>query len=530
MPSCSINQLPSELIAEILYRVIAQHADVYRDGIGTWAVYTSSFRLPYSWNSVKLVCRLWRSLLLKTPMLCDQIVLTRSDVVEDLLRRAGQLPVQVMSAPVAHKLNNENSLQAMETILSHFSRVSRADIAITTPVLALLRRQDVRAARETSLRHLLLNFYGLGYRDFDPSPRIFPDTTFLALETFCCIGGHVGICRGLFRSSLTSLSLWDLDFVLTPPQLSAYLAECPMLELLTVRNSLLWPLNGALKRLVEDGWIPEQTTSLPRLRTLQIDDSTDMALSLYFLHHIAFPASTSVRLQRRLLSASYDLSVLAAALRAKFERQSSFLGCPPVVRSVLVEEYDHFVRVAFWETDNATRASDFDASSAAQAPVLEIISLNDDLADALRFLSELPVAEVTHLRIRTAGDNSVVSWNLVLAAMPALQELDVCGSSLLGVLDALGDASRADRESPSVPKLRVLHLDVRGGSATDIVPLPEWTARFNKSLLYRTERCLVLDELRLFLPRNTERAQLDALVSDAIHKVATRVKILVGLV
>ena len=84
---------------------------------------------PYSWIVIRHVCRAWRIVALVFPEMSTRVVLTRPACVQDLLGRAGNLPLYIyQSAHVFTESHRDDMITSCNLVLPYLQRISRASL------------------------------------------------------------------------------------------------------------------------------------------------------------------------------------------------------------------------------------------------------------------------------------------------------------------------------------------------------------------------------------------------------------------
>lgn len=526
---CKINELPSELLIAILERCIEQQLGAFRDVIGRARQSSHDDDLPYFWSNLAGVCHLWREICFNTPQLCNRVVLLNGDLVKKLLRRSGQLPVEVVSNALSLRgglLAPRTGLQAFQTILAQFGRVVRAELAITTPLLTLLSSDDLVIPSETRLQELVLNFQVLRMWEFNPSQCIFPRTQFPTLQRFTCIGGYMGICCGLLGPTLKTLALHTLSFALTVRRLATYLLQCPNLEELVLRATLAWGPADHPKDVTSDSWIPDPTISLPHLRTISITAAADLELPIYLLHHMLLPSDTLVSLTGNVSTVMFGVQAVSASLRAWYARRAYLGGRGLDARSAVLCCREWSIRLALWRAHSP---------APGEEPIVCIDGVYAQARDyvAHQLLSGLRLRQITALDVRTVGEPSTmasVTFGEVLATVPALEELRVLAPNLTPFVRPLEE--RDPNDGFVVPRLKTLHLNLtKSGSVARKAMLRSGktvVGRVYTLLESRAKMGLVLEELRFTLPKTIDpsvREKMEALIAAWPVEIARKVAV-----
>lgn len=398
-----INDLPPELLAIIFLWHVRRETEAYyafRTKSPGWKPLCGSENpRPYSWISIRHVCRLWRDVALTTPALSTNIVPTSADRVEDLLLHSGTLPLQVVSGEEYEHSFDDTALPAYIRIFSQFHRVTQAYLQVSNKSLDILRRRNlVSESKLTALEDLQLHYLWVyGHQLQSPAP-ILPGVQFPRLRSFLCIGGGIHLCTPAFSISLRSFTLEYARFRITPEGLIARLEPLHNLEHIAIHHSLY---EADADHFVDsERWLPSRITIFPHLRRLSIWEAETFSASMFhFLGRIGHPATTSIELGHVFESPNLPPEVVHDSLlaRVRGETPERVLGTLPMLRcaSVETDPTTHHVRLKLW----AAAAQSPPPLEANKLPLLELFSYP---AQIISLLSRLPISHVDSLRVVNA--------------------------------------------------------------------------------------------------------------------------------
>ncbi|KIP05770.1 hypothetical protein PHLGIDRAFT_485997 [Phlebiopsis gigantea 11061_1 CR5-6] len=228
-----IKRLPAELMAQVMYWYIRHVQEQARSDRDDEVPPT-----PYSWLTIRHVCRFWRNIAFQHPQLSTTICLTRYACIKEMVTLSGRLPIHVYERPTGgyHRTRHE-ALAILALVMDNLHRVATAEIddwhwydvnyanppttlpSETSPIQSLTWKSCLRR----NVSFLARNASG---------PTILPRFSFPNLQHLSCYWVGVQSIRHMLHRSLLRLELHE------PPPMSensllAILEEMPALEFLT---------------------------------------------------------------------------------------------------------------------------------------------------------------------------------------------------------------------------------------------------------------------------------------------------------
>ncbi|EKM60247.1 uncharacterized protein PHACADRAFT_203493 [Phanerochaete carnosa HHB-10118-sp] len=462
-PGLQIARLPEELLAEVFYWYILDvciaAARCSYSSIAL-SVEESSYKhlfcapKPYSWIIIRHVCRVWRQVALTYPRLSTHIFLTRPECVEDLLSRAGTLPLHIYDPGFTYVRKNLDCVAAScRRVQTHIDRISHGTLILENSAANANCQASVSPAKICKAQSLRILFLS---ELFSASNTLPPDLHFPELQDLSCYNYAITALRPM----LTALQLRTLKLAHCNPipasDLIALLGPLQALEELVLDMAILtdedWPhLDGNASTELQ------HKITLPNLRALRLTD-TCAATGLYFLHRIVRPPTTSLHLSFIWLSQVSHISCdCLSTLVFRMVDDWSHLEASPI-RTLQMSgssgASDYF-NLRLWQTRQPVSRPDPPGTG---SPFFQLSAQSGQRAVFAGLLRRLPLAGVKSALVLqwTVGWN-VVDWETLFGAMPALEEL--------ALYYELVDTSRsprhvfAPRDTRALcPRLKVLHV------------------------------------------------------------------------
>ncbi|KAH9902420.1 hypothetical protein C8Q73DRAFT_2427 [Cubamyces lactineus] len=411
----TISQLPPELLAQcFLWYIRTVYYWPCNKNQGTNP-------RPYAWLVIRHVCRHWRHVALTHPELSSYIYLTSTaDLIQDLLDHSKSAPLRVCES--GHWEYGRNG-SARKLVLDHFARVETAlfhfSSAIPNPVPSL--ESTIYPSRRPAAlaRSLHLSFWTLPLS----TPAAFVYFDFPYLEEFTCVFGSVSIFGRMLGLSLRRLELRNCLHISALDPLIAMFASTRNLEELVLRDAFRGYVVSMDTLVVT--YAPDQTVTLPRLRTLRIID-TDLSQVLALLNRLQYPAATSVSFQGLEFLAEPPLVISMDMFFSHLRQRTPDSSPPPLFRSVSIHRPSlNHIELHIWrehmtlaELEAKREAGDATASFSFVCP-----DIPSGFVSSL--LSHAPLADVQSAKLSEAVVSGVMSWGSVLQALVSLEELEV---------------------------------------------------------------------------------------------------------
>lgn len=451
-----MDQLPAELLAEVLYWCIALTVADYQQA-------PTTHPRPYSWLVVRHVCSKWRHVALTFPTLSTFICLTRPECVQDLLSRSGTLPLHVYD-PFGKSPDSDLQPKLCRLILANIERIASADLALVHRLVEPKPLPELFRTGISPVRSLHLQFWAHPGGWQRPDAPLFPNIDFPHLEQLSCECGHFAVLKRMLLPTLRRLEL------LNPTNISckALLTALDSLQALE-ELSLTGACNG-FKGEVRRSDTP--AIVLPHLRELFIEQ-THADDGVVLLLRIHYPAATHVALH--FSATSYPspgrYTALFHALETKMCAPGA-LGPAPVARALaLISDADLRVHIALWAAPHPLDALASPQTCTGAARPFLALSLPCAAQGprwAARLLRRLPLRAVTAACVaeRVVHDVSLCAPGALGAMLPALAALRVeyeAGDAAdvpagAAEEDALGPGAFAALRVLQVRELRHAHL------------------------------------------------------------------------
>lgn len=275
---------PHKLLAQIFFWYIQS---LYQ--------YNTGLELHRGLVILRNVCHAWRAVAMQHPVLSSYIPITDPTFVQDLLVKAGSMPLHICEE-LNPTIAIDFGIQVRQFVLRHIDRVRSMQLAVTDELVDPQRSLDNLRTGKSPLRTAVL-CYILPSEHADPAPLL-PNVDFPELVELACYYGTFSCFRKLLRSpSLRRLNIHSPhrgQFGAPPhEELMTVLRNLPLLEELLLHNvsdSGDWgqPVLGTTSR-------PPILANLPNLRLLTLHDHSLEAL-LPILQRTSYPATTSVKL------------------------------------------------------------------------------------------------------------------------------------------------------------------------------------------------------------------------------------------
>ncbi|GJE89254.1 hypothetical protein PsYK624_053500 [Phanerochaete sordida] len=426
--SCPINCLPTEVLAEVFHWCIL-HVRAAVDGTSSHLAPPA----PYSWLSVRAVCRHWRAVALSYPTLSTHIWLTRVSCVDSIIKLSGHLPLHVYAIDRAPSELHEEDAELLGLVLRVSQRIAHAKFTLSKDTIDLLF-----SLGQDAFPHLSsLSFHVAEF--WSPSELLFPNIAFPALRKLEC--QNLFLVRSL--STITSPRLHSLRLVgcqtTLKGQLLPLLQQLPGLEELVLKRALHdYSQTLEVHEILILPPNPLQMAALPHLKLLHIDeDSGDLVVML--IKYLSFPRSASMRLKAhwfshfQLPSATY-LSVLLVGL-VEAAPQTLLVSCDP----------ERFT-LSLWDA----RLPASDAPTPRVVPPRFSCTYDSPPAPFVAdVISALPLRHISsaYLDERPVAHWSAPHWASLLARTPALEEL----SLRYETFDVVSPGAAPYRAPPIVP-------------------------------------------------------------------------------
>ncbi|EKM60297.1 uncharacterized protein PHACADRAFT_179651 [Phanerochaete carnosa HHB-10118-sp] len=296
-----INRLAPELLAEVFYWCIL-HVCVIR------LENRILFPTPYSWLTIRHVCRAWREIALAFPKLSTHIWLTRPECVADMLSRSGTLPLHIYSVEPClldiATVDAEREAELFGLVLPQFARVAHASLVFAARA-ADDRWPDPRHVRRavSRLESLTLRIY---YNWTPPLP-LFAGYEFPALRELECAGTSADVLHPLIVPGLCRLRLSSCN-ILLEEQLLPLLRQLGALGELELERAVR--LSEESHRTLESvlsSSDPRDKILLPRLKKLSIVDIWGDA-GFCLMHRLSFPLPAYISMQTLWVSSNLSSS------------------------------------------------------------------------------------------------------------------------------------------------------------------------------------------------------------------------------
>ena len=468
-PAFPIMRLPGELIAEVFsWCILGVCSAASRFSFSvTNGIFIPSFHnafadspAPYSWLVIRHVCRAWRQVALAYPQLSAHIFLTRPECVQDMLSRAGTLPLHIYDPSSPFVRSNLNDVVASSILaMRHLEHISYGSLIFRDDVGNVeqgLTRGKISIARSL---HLML----WQHRDSPGFP--IPGFCFPELRDLSLCHVSISGIRGMFPvQHLRTLKLVQCEPIAID-RLIALIKPAQCLEELVLSRSMeareSWPhIYGSHSTANFRGGVV-----LPHLRHLHFFEKS-AAAALFFLYHIVHPSSTTIHLTFNSFSqgAHADCECLLMMLLAKIDNWSESENASVQSMRLGVFDWDDMfkhLQVKLWR--NRLPSTTLVDLSECDSPFFELVLGAGHRAFFTGLLRRLPLAHVISASlVHNAIVWDVVDWEELLAVLPSVRELGLkyytTGSPNLQLYQIEPHGSDGSDAHILCPRVEVLHI------------------------------------------------------------------------
>ncbi|KIP05760.1 hypothetical protein PHLGIDRAFT_485669 [Phlebiopsis gigantea 11061_1 CR5-6] len=413
-----IKQLPAELLVQVMYWYIRHVQEAARDVQRGW-----QGPRPYSWLTIRHICRLWRNTALQHPQLSTIICLTRYDCVNEMMKLSGNLPIHVYE-PAADAHHNHCEARAIfDLIVDNLHRITTAEIyryhcdTANTPSLPQISR--MRSLTWTSCIH-----HDIFFPAIIPSvSTIFPNFSFPDIQRVCCYLTSVRSIRHILHRNLLHLELQQSHSI-SEGSLLSVLKELPALESLVLHDSLY---------TLETSTETQEAVELSCLQTLHIAYETfsihvNREPTLYVFRYLVYPATASVSI---VISCVFltSSSPVFVDLASKLDG-SVALGDPAHMQSFAVSITGGLATLALWSQlqsldDMRSPPPNYPSSKPNFSLVFRAQARENCIANLLEHIPLSRVRSAHFAETHHGNPINIIPLRRVIALMPLLESLSL---------------------------------------------------------------------------------------------------------
>ena len=371
---------------------------------------------PYSWLAIRHVCSAWRIVALAYPELSTRIVLTRPACVQDLLSRAGSLPLYIYQPGYNFLISHRNDVVAScNLVLPHLERIYRASLIFDDePAYPKLQVSKGAVSKAWSLE--------LRFRTtWDTESPIPPEYTFPELQHLSCRTVNITAFPSLLVPHLRSLKLVHCTAI-PADDLFILLRSMPNLEELVLDHVISGRVHWVHFHDASSSPEVQDPISLPRLQRIRISHQGG-SVGIPFLHRIEHPSSTAIDLRFRTLSSPPVCDCLLMLLLSKIDAWSCLEG--PVAQSLHVTtgrgHLNFFFMVNLWRERLPLTTLQ---TSSRDSTFFQLSLDYDHKAFFAGLLRRLPLSGIaTALLDDEASLWDVIKWDDLLSSLSSVEEL-----------------------------------------------------------------------------------------------------------
>lgn len=495
-PCSPISSLPDELLGSIFELFRTEPIRGKDEGHKAW------------WTSIMLVCRLWRDVLLNTPLLWTGILFHRIDLVELMLQRSKTAPISIYHDFSLNYMRSAGHEEAVRDVLEHHIHHAR-EVDLSAPTLTffditkILRKP---APELTDLRLICVGGFGSGYKECSITRDLLAESA-PRLRSISLRGICIPLDSALISPKLCHLSLNDILRQQSFPaeQLVHLLRDLPLLETLRIQYSH----EGAhsfTEKQIEAYPLPEEPIVLSKLSTL-----TFCATAKY-----------TVTVMRNIVispGAETTFWILPSKIITSF--LPHYIGLDPAItpwNSLYIFSNNVGLQVSAYVENDETGGVQAAAQSSVyredQAPFSLFAPARSDMQYRIlsQILTSIPLGSIRNLMIEIPDTKQfdmpfeLADWNSLFAPFKSVVSLriwdcnrndDISLSIEPGLRDRMMEAvENYDSAEPRFTTLKHLHLrlgGLRGESARSRRPSLWEAGWYNDLVDYRAQAGVPLD-------------------------------------
>ncbi|KIP05756.1 hypothetical protein PHLGIDRAFT_485554 [Phlebiopsis gigantea 11061_1 CR5-6] len=407
-----IQWLPPELLIIVMYWYIRFIYEQSKCALGGMS--------PYSWLTIRHVCRAWRDVALRTPELSTFICLTRLECVQEMMGLSLNLPIHVRERPSGgRRTRDPESFQILTLVMTNFARISTADLEQwiniqSYPPLPFPTLQPRMSAIRSLTWKAWVN-YGGGSRHNASSSPILPNITFPNLEHLSCSWVRIPSIRHMLHSGLLHLELYEPSSISLPSLLAAMKDMSNLISLSICRLSISVIENNSVTAI-----------TLPRLQELVITyEGIGSTARSSLLQHIIYPATASISLTVPEEFFSSNVATLASKLNG-----SGVLGIPPELQTISIKCWGYEIELMLWNSPQCAEASqwlphgDKPPSSRCQLRILFEVPEGSDWISTIMECDPISSIRAAYLSDNFyLGSSNRMSLRRLASSMPRLETL-----------------------------------------------------------------------------------------------------------
>ncbi|KAH9857358.1 hypothetical protein C2E23DRAFT_807649 [Lenzites betulinus] len=469
----TIARLPPELLSEIFLQITKEAYDDHRD---CHRPYYGASRF-YAWVRVAHVCHSWRSVALNTPRLWGYVILTRRQVVEDVLALSKKAPLLV-SASLMNTADER--AQIMDKIAQESARLQ--ELRLSGPARFVQDLCSKLTGTANILETLALSDNGDHFHSNAGDTTlsaVFRRARFQRLRSLEMRRLLFNWAAPIFSSSLTRLILscssGSQSLIGSFDELLSALQTMHNLEFLELEDAIP-PLPVGVTALPT----PQCTVALPKLRRITlIGQSLDCA---NLIHHLSLSPTTRTTVVGR---GNGGAQQLISVVGERVVRDK------PLLTVRLSRMYGTKLQLRGWR--KVVEQGALEPCVELQLDALAYPSLASHLVRDSKMLPKVRNLEI---------DSQYHDWRWrdVFTGMPNLRTLSVCGDVRNDFVAALSVTRKGKKNRPPsmiLPHLRVVNFTGTRMCNPDYDHVPEFLDKLEDWLLLRCNYNLPIDKLRL---------------------------------
>ncbi|KAJ3550067.1 hypothetical protein NM688_g5114 [Phlebia brevispora] len=485
----SIGHLPAEVLSEVFAAYLVDPPEP------TYYPYRED-PPHYWWFKLLHVCREWRQVALSFPRLWTTIYPTRPEVVEVLLTRSRNLPLDVRFTDA---IPTQYTLKSYTLVLPQMYRIRRASMEITPAIYEILRSD------QSTLNAPLLEDLTIHWSNQVPEVSAFQSSSMPRLHSLTIVNGNLLVLDSLVRPSLTSLTLNTCR--IHPMEIINIFSALPCLKYLRLENVSQVPhIHG------DPLPPPLRKVALPHLEILEMIEDGPGVAHAYLLSHLLIPSRTKLRFVAG-ASHNYFAMILPCLLAHLQESPGSRIRPRAIRIGALL-----FFRVALWMEPRPLSGlgrvgeddSNLDFTLRGAAGSMDLV---DDIGT--KFFSSLDLSSLTTMHLEYVRFRSS-TWATAFSKMRKLEELGTEGDALdAGFMNVFARSRRSSgaRKECIFPSLKVLKLQcIKMKKQPNRWDLQDCLSTLTLALKWRQEAGSYLQRLVFVHPFNMRGKDYETLI------------------
>ncbi|GJE94225.1 hypothetical protein PsYK624_103930 [Phanerochaete sordida] len=414
---------------------------------------------PYSWLAIRHICRAWRAVALAYPQLSAYFCLTRPECVQDMLSRAGALPLHVFGPSLDYVSGHwERYAASRNLVLAHPDRIASGSMAFANHTNDTIQTYAPQA-NVCNAWSLDLSFtHEHTHPNPTPSKLSFPH-----LRELRCANYALNSIRPMLAASqLRKLKLVECRQV-AEGDLFALLRPLLQLEELTLCDVIGGTENVPHVIPYQPISNSRSTIHLPNLRDIRLSEPS-AAAGLYFLHRISYPPPVALHLSFKIFSHEQhlDCDCLLIMLLSILDNWRGPQG-DDAAGSLCFERFDGFgwgfVNLLMWRDYQPMSALKTFSWRRTQAASFRFMVGEDSHRCLNTLISRLPLSGVrSALLLDWTARPKTLDWSTLLNAMSMLEELALYYETLPKDIRRLYPSSEPHEVDRPFTSLKAVHI------------------------------------------------------------------------